>query len=74
MRKASPVQCSKCGKTPPFCLPLYQRAYRDEKGRWKVGSDVCRCDKKQFDFLVIGAIERRYKKKGRPVPAYIYKL
>lgn len=70
----SAMRCPRCGKTHPMCLPVYHRAYRDEKGMWHVYDGVCRCDKEAFDFMVIGAIKRWHEKQGSPVPDYIYKL
>ena len=62
------MKCKFCGKDIPISLPPYMRAYLDEKtGRWVPTDDICMCDRDQYEFMVIGLINKRNKEESRPL-------
>ncbi|RKY33333.1 MAG: hypothetical protein DRP68_02710 [Candidatus Omnitrophota bacterium] len=44
------------------------RAYLNEKtGRWEPKDGICMCHRDMYEFMVIGLINKRNKKEGRPL-------
>ena len=62
------MKCKFCGNHIPISLPPYMRAKLDEKtGRFVPKDGICMCDRDQYEFMVIGLINERNKKEGRPL-------
>lgn len=61
-------RCSFCGKDIPICTPPYHRGHFDKvRGKYVPATDICMCDKEQYKFMIVGAINWLNKRKRLPL-------
>ena len=61
--------CKYCKKRLPLSVPIYQRGRFDpEKGKYVPNTqNICMCNKEEYKFLIVEAVNRLNRKKGLPL-------
>lgn len=63
------MKCKYCKKTLPISVPIYHRGHFDHKKRKYIPNtqNICLCDKEEYKFMIVGAVNQLNKRKGLPI-------